>query len=111
MFSIFKKKPNKENLDNIITNSLNTLSNIQADPLGNGLSITLANSYFNLWIRANSNPGYCNKSVINDYFEQILNDIENFKKYPFQHEEVKQIYENLIKIYFEKLIDVYDISL
>jgi len=64
-----------------------------------------------LWIRASSNPGSTNQFVINDYFEQILNDIENFKKYPCKEEEVKKIYEKLLKIYYEKLIDVYQIPL
>jgi len=111
MLAIFKKNPTRENLDNIIKHSLNTISKVKADSNGKGLTVTLANSYFNLWVRADSNPGYTNQTVLNDYFEQILNDIEQFQKYPFQHEQVRQIYENLLRIYTEKLIHVYTLSL
>jgi len=111
MLAIFKKNPTRENLDNIITDSLNTLCKIKADPNAKGLTVTLANSYFNLWVRADSTPGYTNRAVLNDYFEQILNDIDQFKKYSFQHEQVRQIYENLLQIYSEKLIHVYTLSL
>jgi hypothetical protein len=107
MFAIFKKNPTRQNLEMIIKEASNILTNVEANSNGKGISITSAHSYSNWWVSANSTPNNTNKSVINDYFEQILNDINQFKTYPFQHEEVRQIYQNLIEIYYEKVINVY----
>lgn len=106
MFASFKKNPSRELLDAIIVDALHKIAKGSVQPNGKGLSLTMAESFSFGWLVADSTPGFSNKIVIHHNFEQILNDIQNFQKYSVRDQKVLNIYENLIKAYFKKMIEV-----
>jgi hypothetical protein len=106
MFASFKQNPSRELLHAIIVEALNKISKGLVRPDGKGLSLTMAESFSVGWLVADSTPGFSNKIVIHHNFEQILNDIDSFQKYSVQDQKVLNIYENLIKTYSKKMIEV-----
>ena len=106
MFASFKQNPSKELLDAIIVDALQKIAKGLVRPEGKGLSLTMAESFSFGWLVADSMPGFSNKIVIHHNFEQILNDIDSFQKYSVKDQNVLNIYDNLIKTYSKKMVEV-----
>jgi hypothetical protein len=106
MFASFKQNPSRTQLDAIIVDALQKIVKGPVRPDGKGLSLTMAESFSFCWSVADSRPGFSNKMVIHDNFEQILNDIDGIQKYSVKDQKVLTIYENLIKTYSKKMIEV-----
>ncbi len=106
MFASFKQTPSRDLLDAIVVDALNKLAKAQVRPQGKGLSLSMAESFSFGWLVSDSTPGFSNKLVIHHNFEQILKDIDDFQKYSVQDQQILKIYENLIKSYSKKLIEV-----
>lgn len=106
MFASFKMNPSRTQLDAIIVDALQKIAKAPVKPDSKGLSLTMAESFSFGWLVADARPGFSNKSVIHHNFEQILNDIDSFQKYSVKDQKVLNIYENLIKTYSKKMIEV-----
>jgi len=106
MFAAFKQNPSIHLLNAICEDALKKIAkgNVQTD--GKGLSLLMAESFSVGWLVTDSRPGSSNKLIIHHHFEQILNDIENFQKYSVQDKKILNIYENLIKTYSKKIVEV-----